>query len=100
MFGDVGGGDEEFGQGDGVVGDEEDGVDVLAVGIVVDDLGDVVDEADDELGHVVYQSVRREYQSLKGTGTRLQPGAAFPPNRTTLGTAFLRSSGLMALRVK
>ena len=38
--------DEDLCEGDGVVGEEEEGEEVFGVGVVVDDPGDVDDEAD------------------------------------------------------
>ena len=46
MLTDIGGGDEDFGEGDGVVGEEVETEEVLGVGVFVDDAGDVDDETD------------------------------------------------------
>ena len=53
LLGEVGGGNDLFGEGDAVVCEEDD-LQLVADGlVVVDDLGDGVDELDDELGHVI-----------------------------------------------
>ena len=46
VLGDIGGGDEDLGEGDGIVGEEEEGEEVLGVGVLVDDACDVDDKAD------------------------------------------------------
>ena len=53
LLGDVGGGHEVLGHGDTVVFDVDDFDAALDVGVVVDDVGQVDDEADDLFRHVV-----------------------------------------------
>jgi hypothetical protein len=53
VLGDVGGRDEDLGEGDGVVREEEDLEEVLGLLIGVDDSGGVDDESDGQLGDVV-----------------------------------------------
>jgi len=53
LFGEVGRGDDALGKRDAVVGQKNDFQDFTNAGVGVDDLGDAVDEADDELGHLV-----------------------------------------------
>ena len=50
LFGQVGGGNDHFGEADIVVGQEHDLQPPGDDGIVVDDFGDVVDQLDDQLG--------------------------------------------------
>ena len=50
LLGEVGGGNDHLGEADIVVGEEDDLQPPADRGIVVDDLGDVVDQLDDQLG--------------------------------------------------
>lgn len=50
---DVRSGDQNLGDRDAVVGNETDAQEVADVGVLVDDLGNIDDEADDQLGNVV-----------------------------------------------
>ena len=68
MLTDIRRGDEDLCEGDGVVGEEEEGEEVFGFGVVVDDTGDVDDEADRLGGRreggkkrlAVWQTGRRE----------------------------------------
>ncbi len=53
LFRQIGGGDDLLGEGDPVVRREHDPQAAVDVGIVVDHIGDTVDEPDDEFGHVI-----------------------------------------------
>jgi hypothetical protein len=53
LLGEVGGGNDQLGVGDVVVGDEDDLEPVAHQRVVVHHVGDVVDQADDQLGHAV-----------------------------------------------
>lgn len=46
MLGDVGGGDEDLSERDGIIGEEEEGEVFVGVGILIDNFGDVDDETD------------------------------------------------------
>ena len=46
MLADIGRGDEDLSERDGVVGQEVEAEEVLGVGVVVDDTGDIDDQAD------------------------------------------------------
>lgn len=46
MLADIGGGDEDLGKGDGVVGEEVESEEVLGIWVLVDDTRNVDDEAD------------------------------------------------------
>ena len=64
LLGDVGRGDDLFGQRDAVVGHEGDANPSVDHGVVVHHVGDAVDEADDELRHVVRSHQRVAYAAM------------------------------------
>ena len=53
LFGQVGCGDDALGQADAVVGDKHDLELVTHAGILIHRIGHIVDQLDDQLGHVV-----------------------------------------------